>query len=327
MADLSVKYMGLALRNPIIVGSSGLTNSVDNIIELEKAGAGAVVLKSLFEEHVRYYLCQENNSGQGIGYPEALEYISRFANQHPLEEYLKLIAEAKRSVKIPVIASINCVSASEWISFANKIEEAGADALELNIFILPSDTLQEGEENEAEYFNIIQEVIRHVNFPVAIKIGCYFSGFSRTALKLSWTGIKGMVLFNRFYSPDIDIDNLTITAGGVFSTKDEYLNTLRWVSMLSARLYCDVSATTGIHDAKTVIKHLLAGAKTVQVCTILYKQGFEHLGILLAGLDEWMMKHIFTSTDQFIGKMSMHKSENPAVFERVQFMRQFSGIE
>ncbi len=328
MANLSTSYMGFNLKNPIIVGSSGLTNSVENIIEIEKNGAAAVVLKSLFEEQINHMINKTmHNQGDTFGYPEADDYISNYTRDNDIDVYLKLIKGAKEAVDIPVIASINCISSADWISFANKMQEAGADGLELNIFILPSDPKRDAAQNEAVYFDIIEKVKKEVTIPVAIKISSYFSGMANMALKLSWTGIKGMVLFNRFFSPDIDIDNFKVTATNVFSHPEELATSLRWVAMLSSRLHCDVAASTGIHDGSAVIKQLLAGAKAVQITSVLYKKGFEEIGGMLKDLEAWMDKHNFESLDDFVGKMSIKEVENPAAFERVQFMKHFAGIE
>ncbi|RLD80803.1 MAG: diguanylate cyclase [Bacteroidetes bacterium] len=328
MANLSTSYMGFNLKNPIIVGSSGLTNSVENIIEIEKNGAAAVVLKSLFEEQINHMINKTmHNQGDTFGYPEADDYISNYTRDNDIDVYLKLIKGAKEAVDIPVIASINCISSADWISFANKMQEAGADGLELNIFILPSDPKRDAAQNEAVYFDIIEKVKKEVTIPVAIKISSYFSGMANMALKLSWTGIKGMVLFNRFFSPDIDIDNFKVTATNVFSHPEELATSLRWVAMLSSRLHCDVAASTGIHDGSAVIKQLLAGAKAVQITSVLYKKGFGEIGGMLKDLEAWMDKHNFESLDDFVGKMSIKEVENPAAFERVQFMKHFAGIE
>ena len=328
MANLSTSYMGFTLKNPIIVGSSGLTNSVENIVEIEKNGAAAVVLKSLFEEQINHLIAKTmHNQGESFSYPEADDYISNYTRDNDIDNYIKLIKGAKEAVDIPIIASINCISSADWVTFANKIEGAGADGLELNIFILPSDPKRDAAQNEAVYFDIIEKVKKEVTIPVAIKISSYFSGLANMALKLSWTGIKGMVLFNRFFSPDIDIDNFKVTATNVFSTPDELDMSLRWVAMLSSRLHCDVAASTGIHDGKAVIKQLLAGAKAVQIASVLYKKDFSVIGGMLKDLEAWMDKHGFENLDPVIGKMSIKEVENPAAFERVQFMKHFSGIE
>ncbi|MFA8299985.1 MAG: dihydroorotate dehydrogenase-like protein [Hyphomicrobiales bacterium] len=328
MVNLETTYMGLKLKNPIIAGSSGLTNSIENIIELEKKGVAAVVLKSLFEEQI---LHKTNKTFQedefSNSYPEANDYIANYTLKNDVDNYIALIRKAKESVSIPVIASINCISAGDWIYFAKLIEEAGADAIELNAFILPSDPKATADENEKVYFDIIKNVIKEVKIPVSIKLSYYFSSLANTALKLSWTGIEGMVLFNRFFSPDIDIDKMEVKASNVFSTKNELATSLRWVAMLSDRLHCDIAASTGIHDGAAIIKQLLAGAKAVQIASALYKKGFNQIEDMLTFIKEWMEKHNYTSISDFNGKMSVKEASNPAAYERVQFMKHFSGIE
>ena len=328
MANLSTNYMGLELKNPIIAGSSGLVNTPGNIKKLEAAGAGAVVLKSLFEEQILHEANKTYSSDEAINsYPEAQDYILNYSKDSVVDNYLKLIKDSKEAVSIPVIASINCVSSAEWISFASKIQEAGADGLELNVFILPSDSRHDGIDTEKVYFDIVEKVLKIIKIPVAIKISSYFSGLAKTALKLSWTGISGMVLFNRFFSPDIDIDKLEIKPSNIFSTPDELAHSLRWVAMLSSRIHCDIAASTGIHDGNAIIKQLLAGAKATQITSVLYKKGFEVIPEMLSAVEEWMHKHNYDKLSDFMGKMSIKKAENPAAYERVQFMKYFSGIE
>lgn len=328
MVNLQTTYMGLRLKNPIIIGSSGLTNSVENIKEAAANGAAAVVLKSLFEEQIlhaaQHTMMQDAYSNY---YPEADDYIRNYTRTNDVDNYLNLIRESKKAVDIPIIASINCVSSQEWTEFAKKIEEAGADALELNIFVLPSDPLKTGEQNEAVYFEILDKITKTVKIPVAAKISYYFSGLSKMALKLSWTGIKGLVLFNRFFSPDIDIDRFEVKATNVFSSPAELATSLRWVAMLSTKVHCDIAASTGIHDGKAVIKQLLAGAKAVQIASVIYKKGFREVTAMLDDVTSWMEQHNFKSLDEFIGKMSVKEADNPAAYERVQFMKHFSGIE
>ncbi len=328
MANLSTRFMGLELRNPVIAGSSGLTNSIENIMSLEENGIGAVVLKSLFEEQIQHtinrtFTQNENN----YGYPEALDYISHYTRENDVDRYLKLIREAKERTKIPIIASINCVSSAEWITFARKIQEAGADAIELNIFVLPSDPRRKSEQHEQVYFEIIQSVIRQVSIPISAKISFYFSGLTNMALQLSWTGIKGLVLFNRFYSPDIDIDKMEVNPSNVFSTPGEMTLPLRWIAMLSDKVQCDLAASTGIHDGHSVVKQLLVGAKAVEIASVLYRKGFGEVTVMLREIEEWMERHEFGSTAEFTGKLSYKEAENPAAFERVQFMKHFAGIE
>merc|ERR1711991_13221 len=320
--------MGLELKNPVIVGSSGLTNNPENVIEAEKSGAAAVVLKSLFEEQISQEVSNTMGGDEYMNaYPEAMDYISNYSKDTTVDTYLNLIKDAKASVSIPVIASINCVTSNDWISFAKKVEDAGADALELNIFILPSDPRQKGEENEQVYFDIVEKVQKVVKIPIAVKMSYYFSGLAKTALNLSWTGISGMVLFNRFFSPDIDIDTFEVKPSNIFSTPEELAISMRWVAMLSSRLHCDIAASTGIHDGKAMIKQLLAGAKAVQISSVLYKEGFGVIKEMLKYLDTYMDKHEFKSIADFNGRMSIKETENPAAYERVQFMKYFSGIE
>ncbi len=327
MTNLSIQYMGLKLKNPLIIGSSGLTNSVNNVIEFERRGVGAVVLKSLFEEQIRNEI-KTTISNNDVGYyPETEDYISNYSKIHSLEEYLELIRNCKKAVKIPIIASINCVSASEWTSFASQIELAGADALELNIYILPSDVSHSGIQNENIYFSILNEIKNHIKIPVALKISPYFSGLANMVQKLSWSGANGLVLFNRFYSPNINIDTLKISTINTFSAPEEMSNTLRWVAILSDTIKTDIVASTGIHDGDTVIKMLLAGASAVQIVSTLYKNGFEKIEEILTDLTKWMDKNSFSKIADFKGKMSYKNTQNPAAYERVQFMKHYSGIE
>lgn len=328
MVNLEASYMGLKLVSPIIVGSSGLTNSVENIVEIAKHGAGAVVLKSLFEEQIRHSASNTIIQNEfGNNYPEAEDYIRNYTRETDVANYLKLIEESKKAVDIPIIASINCISDTEWITFAKQIENAGADALELNVFVLPSDPDRESAQNEAVYFGIVKKILEAVNIPVALKISYYFSSLSKTVTKLSWTGVKGIVLFNRFFSPDIDIENLEVKTTNVFSTPSELAISLRWIAMMSTHVSCDLAASTGVHDGKAIIKQLLVGAKAVQIASVLYKKGFKEIGAMLETLENWMERKNYSRLEEFIGKMSVAETENPAAFERVQFMKHFSGIE
>ena len=327
MADLSTTYMGLKLKNPLIVGSSGMTESIGGVIKAAEAGAGAVVLKSLFEEQIH------NESGYAIEtneqmyyYAQAEDYIKTYTRGNDLRHYLDLISESKATVDVPVIASINCVSASEWTEFAAQIERAGADGLELNVFMLPSDSSRDSGQNEQVYLDVLEKVTRKISIPVAAKISYYFSGLANMAGKISATGIRGLVMFNRFFSPDIDIDTFEVKSSHVFSTPEDLALSLRWVAMLSSRIPCDIAASTGIHDGEALIKQLLAGAKAGQVASVLYRKGYSAIGSMLRELDAYMERHGFSSLDEVIGKMSFDKADNPAAYERVQFMKYFSGI-
>ncbi|KPL16373.1 MAG: diguanylate cyclase [Bacteroides sp. SM1_62] len=329
MANLTVSYLGLTLKNPIIVGSSGLTDKSASIRSLERNGAAAVVLKSLFEEEIileKEAMLSRMQSG-GFLYPETVDYYRyEDAPKETTADYLDLVRETKNQVSIPVLASINCMTAQQWTWFPKEIENAGADGLELNLFILPSDLNRSAEENEKVYFDIVQEVCSKVDIPVSLKISYYFSNLATMITRLGSTGIKGLVLFNRFYSPDIDIDNLQITSGSVLSTPGDLALSLRWIAIMAERVDCDLAASTGIHDGPAVIKQLLAGANAVQVVSAIYKHGGEKITEMLHQLETWMDKHDFASIDQFRGKMSQASTDNPAAFERVQFMKYFRGF-
>ncbi len=328
MADLSTTYLGLKLKSPLIVGSSGLTSHVKAIIEHEKNGAGAVVLKSLFEEQIKLEAEKvlHIKSAHNL-YAEAQDYIMNYTRSQNVDSYLKLIEEAKKAVKIPVIASINCVSADEWPAFARKIEEAGADALELNVFILPSDFTRDSEDNERVYFRVIDNVKKNVSLPVALKVSYYFTNLARFIQRLSFTGIQGLVLFNRFFSPDIDLKHRKIIPANVFSSPQEISIPLRWISILAKRVKCDLAASTGVHSAEAAVKLLLAGAQSVQVVSALYLKGNEFLKTLTKGLMDWMDANGYRKIEDFRGQMCQENSEDPAAYERVQFMKHFSGIE
>lgn len=327
MADITTTWMGLKLKSPVIIASSGLTNSLKNIKEYEKQGAGAVVLKSLFEEQIlneaHHTIAQDETANQ---YPEALDYILNYSRTNALNDYLKLISDCKKETGLPIIASINCSSASEWTAFAADIEKAGADALELNVFIPPFNP-RKGQQLEKIYFEILQDVSLKIKIPVALKIGSYFTSLTETAEQMVWAGAKGLVLFNKFYSPDIDINNLKIVPANVFSSSDDILMPLRWVAMLSGRIKCDIAGTTGVHTGEDLIKMLLAGAKAAEIASVVYKNGSEVIGKMLGELNAWMEKNNFATLDKVIGKLNYQNTANPSSYERVQFMKHFGGIE
>ncbi|HYW94316.1 MAG TPA: dihydroorotate dehydrogenase-like protein [Bacteroidales bacterium] len=329
MTDLSTRYMGLELRSPLIAASSGLTDNIANIKRFEESGVGAVVLKSLFEEEIRREKEAKlaKMSSSGFLYPETLEFYdyNDEADSESTMKYLDLIRGTKSKVGIPVIASINCVTADQWTYFPRELELAGADALELNVFIMPSDLLRTSEENEKIYFDIIKEVTSRVKIPVALKVSYYFSDLAIALKKFSESGIGGLVLFNRFYSPDIDIDTMEITTSSVLSSASDYTNALRWIAIMHDHVSCDLAASTGVHDGKTMIKMILAGADVVQVASAFYKNGVDHAVVMLNELKTWMDSRGFSSTDDFRSMMSNHETGNPAAFQRVQFMKYFRG--
>ena len=290
MLDLTTTYMGLQLKNPIIIGSAGLTDSKDKIKKLEACGAGAVVLKSIFEEQI--LMESKSISSEHGMHTEELDYILNYTRNHNLDEYLNLIKETKKEVSIPLIASIHCNSESEWTSFAKKIQDSGADALELNMFILPGDHKRKGDEIEEVYYNIIKKVRDEVTIPISLKLSHYFSSLANTLFNFSIRKVDGIVLFNRFYQPDIDLDKMELVSADVFSTPEENALPLRWVGLLSGQVKCDLAATTGIHDGKTVIKNSLAGAKAVQIATSIYKNGPAYIETMLAEMRTWMKEQL-----------------------------------
>jgi dihydroorotate dehydrogenase (fumarate) len=327
--DLTTSYLGLELKNPIIAGSSGLTSTLNGIVSLEEQGAGAVVLKSIFEEEILLDVDARLTEAEGnpviySGLSETLDYIDLHIREENLKKYLQLIQDAKKAVSIPVIASINCISHEDWIHFTRRMEEAGADALELNVFLNPADF--KNKEFEKAYFRIIEKVLATVRIPVAIKISKYFTRLGLSVKALSETGIAGLVMFNRFYTPDIDIEKIELTTPRMFSTRDELYETLRWIAILSARVPCNIAASTGIHTGEDVIKVLLAGATAIQVVSTLYKNGPEQIKRMLKKLEVWMQEKGFDSLDQFRGKISRMYGADPAAFERMQFMKHFSEI-
>ncbi|NJO89575.1 MAG: dihydroorotate dehydrogenase-like protein [Chloroflexia bacterium] len=325
MADLKTTYLGLELKNPVIVSSSGLTNSIDKIKKLEKNGAGAIVIKSIFEEQINHEtssLLKHNN------YPEAGDYILNYAKSNTIETYLELVKDAKEQVKIPIIVSVNCVSADDWISFTKTLEEAGADAVELNIHIIVADQELKSADVEQRYYDILKEVRKNTKIPIAVKIGNHFSNLSNFVSRLYAHGANGVVLFNRFYEPDIDIEAMQFTNSEVFSNPSDIRHSLRWVGMLSDLVETvDISASTGVHDSKAAIKMLLAGARTVQVCSTLYKNGVEELNKIVSGISEWMDKKGYENVADIRGLMSYKEIPNPSVYERAQFMKYFSSVE
>lgn len=319
--------MGLQLKNPIIVGSSGLTNSVEKIRDLERHGAGAIVLKSLFEEQLAMEQEKANDQNE-YDYPEAMDYMKAYAQEYTYADFIQLIRRTKVAVDIPVIASVNCVSMGKWTDFAKKIEEAGADALELNISLLPSDMYKTSAQNEKTYFDIIEAVRKQINIPIALKMSHYSAGLAHLISQLSFTKmVDAFVLFNRYYAPDINIDDLSITSSGVLSRPENISDSLRWVALLSGKIKTPIAASTGVHSGEDVVKQILAGAMAVQVVSALYKNGIVYLEEILKGLEAWMKEKGHESLDDFRGQLNYVKSHQPEAFERIQFMKYFGGFE
>ena len=324
MPDLSVKYLGLNLKSPIIAGSCSLTHTIDHLKAIEKAGAGAIVLKSVFEEEIYLEYAHEfDKLGPMDNNLEFLDYYDLEIKKENLKHYLQLIADAKAQLSIPVIASINCVTSQEWGFFARKIEAAGADAIELNMFLTPANLSQSSLDNESIYFDIITRVTQKLSIPVSVKISPYFSNLGGMIRDISFSGVKGIVLFNRFYSPDIDITKEIIHGSNVLSHEYDYLLPLRWVAVMANRVNCDLASSTGVHGWETAVKMILAGSQAVQVVSALYDKGFGFITEINQQMSDWMMEHNYTKIDNFRGKLSQDNSINPSEFERVQFMKNF----
>ncbi len=329
MADLSTTYMGLKLKTPLIAASSGLTDNIPNLEKFQEFGAGAVVLKSLFEEEIilEKQAKLAKMSSSSFIYPETVEFYDYHddADHESTHKYLEMVRNAKTKLDIPVIPSINCVTADQWTYFPKELENAGADALELNIFIMPSDLKRSKAENEKLYFDIIEEVTSQVKIPVSLKISFYFSDLAIMIKKLSETKIKGLVLFNRFYSPDIDTDTMEITSASVLSSPAEISTPLRWTAIMQKYVSCDIAASTGIQTGRDIAKMILAGASAVQVASAFYRNGIDYARDMLQELEKWMDEKDFHSIEDFKARMSQHETDNPAAFQRVQFMKYFRG--
>ena len=325
MINLSTIYLGLKLDNPLIVSSSGLTNSVEKIKKLEELGAGAVILKSLFEEQIKA------EAGQMISdnsYPEAQDYLLQYTKNNTVEDYLQLIENAKKTVRIPVIASINCITASDWVGFSREIEKAGADALELNVYFLPTKKEISSEKFEELYYEVITRVRKKTGMPVSIKIGMQFTNLVKLIHNLYIRGANGVVLFNRFFAPDIDIEKMKFTVANVFSSPSDMRDSLRWVGIISDQVEkIDIAASTGIHDGKAAIKQILAGAKAVQVCSVLYKHGVEKIPVIKKDIETWMGLHHYKTIDEFRGKLNLRRIPDPTIYERTQFMKHYSSYQ
>ncbi len=327
MTDLSVTYMGLKLKNPLIVSSSSLTNTVERVRRCEDAGAGAVVLKSLFEEQIESETKNLEQQAWPYSHPEAFDYVRQMGLRMGQEEYLKLIRQAKESIAIPVIASLNCVSPKWWTDYAKQIAGAGADALELNIGIIASDFERSSQDIELLYTEIVESVRSRIELPLAVKIGPYFTSLPKAAESLERAGVSALVLFNRFYQIDIDIDKFELIPGNRFSTPEEIFLPLRWIAILAGRVGCDLASSTGVHDGAGLIKQLLAGANAVQACSHFYLKGLNQVGIMLEELRAWMENHEYKSINDFQGRMCREASHRPEHYERQQYIKVFVGIE
>lgn len=322
--SLTTNYLGLVLRNPIVASSSPLSHSVDSIRRLEDAGASAVVMYSLFEEqitfdsfYVDHYLRSGSNS-----YAESLSFFPEMDqyNVWP-DEYLNLIRHAKEAVDIPIIGSLNGVSAGGWINYAGLIEDAGADALEMNVYYVPTNLDLAGQEVENIYLEMLRSVKRAVTIPLAMKLSPYFSSLGNIAKRLVDEGAGGLVLFNRFYQPDLDLETLQVAPRLVLSNSNELRLPLRWVAILYGRLLADLAITTGVHTSEDVLKGLMAGAKVTMMASELLQNGVRRIKEILNEIEKWMDEREYASVAQMIGSMSQQHCAEPAAFERANYMK------
>ena len=327
MRNLETKYAGLTLRNPLIVGSSGLTSKADKNGKWEEAGAGAVVLKSLFEEQIE---AQGDLLMAGASdYPEAEDYVRAYVRANGREEYLQLIRDSKAACHvIPVIASVNCYRADTWADFAAEIERAGADALELNVFYLDTDIHSDSREVLRQYSSILKDVRRRISIPIIMKIGKGFSTIPAFVNRLQGFGANAVVLFNRYYRPDIDIERCRIVAAPPFSDPSELGDTLRWTAIVSGALPdMPIAASTGVHTWQDAIKCILAGASAVQLCSTLYKHGAKVIPEMITQIADWMERTKYESVEEFRGRLSLSNAADASMYERTQFMKYISSRE
>jgi dihydroorotate dehydrogenase (fumarate) len=325
--DLSTTYLGLKLRTPLVVSASPLSEELESIEQLEAAGASGIALYSLFEEQLRQESAElaQNLEHGTFSTPEALTYFPEPEDfRLGPEEYLKHIARAKSAVDIPIIASLNGSSAGGWTSYAKAIQQAGADALELNIYSIPSDMDLSAAEVEQNYLDILKAVRSAIHIPLAVKLSPFFTNFANMAKRLDLAGANGLVLFNRFYQPDIDLESLEVKPNILLSTPMAMRVPLRWIALLYGKLRASLAATSGIHRASDVLKMLMAGADVTMLCSALIRHGPRQISVIERDLVAWMEEHEYSSVAQLKGSMSQKNCAEPSAFERAQYMRAIS---
>ncbi|MGI6394334.1 MAG: dihydroorotate dehydrogenase-like protein [bacterium] len=328
MADIKTKYLGLELSSPVIVGSSGLTSSLENLKKIEAAGAGAVVLKSLFEEQIiEERIKSVATDSYMFQHPESMEYISQMSMNFGPDSYLSLIREAKKELSIPIIASVNCVTEEYWIEFAKKIEAAGADAMELNISHVAHDVEKSADLVTDDHLSIFRAVKEAIGIPVSIKMGQNFTNVARMVKLFENFGAEGVVLFNRFYQVDIDIEKLKLIPGQVRSSKHDITETIRWVSIISGKTKLSIAGSRGVFDGKDAVKMLLAGADAVQTVSSIYQNGIDYIAKMNFEIKEWMERKNFNSLNDFKGILNQKNIADPENWERQQYIKAIVGIE
>jgi dihydroorotate dehydrogenase (fumarate) len=322
--DLTTTYMGLKLKNPLVPSACTLSEKIDNLRKMEDAGAAAVVCFSLFEEEI-VQESRELNERLNQGTESFFEATSYFPEPEKFligtDQYLEHIRKAKQALSIPVIGSLNGCSEGGWVRYARQIQDAGADALELNIYFLSADAGRQSDQVERTYLEILKAVKQQVTIPVAVKLSPFFSAMAGMAKRLEAAGANGLVLFNRFYQPDIDLDSLEVVPNVLLSTSSDLRLPLRWIGILSGRLNVSLAATSGIHGAEDVLKLVMAGADVTMMCSALYEKGIGHIGQVLADVKSWMQEREYESIEQMKGSMSQRSSASPAAFERANYLK------
>ena len=322
MPDISTEYMGLTLKSPVIMASGPLTSHIDDLKKAEDAGAGAVVLKSIFEEQIEKDAGLDAASSEAyLAHSDSQEYFEAMAKAHYIDRYMTLLENAKKSLDIPVIASINCKSISSWLEYSQNFLSCGADALELNYFPIASNASESGEKVDKALFDFAKKARSKIDGKLAIKIGSFYSSLSNVIKRLDEIGLDGLVLFNRPFRPDVDLKSLEIKGCKALSGEDEYGMSLRWTALMSAEVKLDIAANTGVHSADTVIKMLLAGAKAVEVCSAVMKRGFSVIGEMNKGISTFMEEKGYRSTKDFIALLAEENYERGDAWERVQFLK------
>jgi dihydroorotate dehydrogenase (fumarate) len=330
MADLSTTYLGLSLKNPVVASASPISKKLDGIKKLEDAGASAVVMYSLFEEQITHdSLALDHYLSRGTEtFAEALTYfpdLDRY-NIGP-EDYLNLIAKANKAVNVPIIGSLNGVSTGGWVDYAKKIEQAGADALELNVYYISTDPTLTGAELEENYIELVKNVRSQITIPLAVKLSPFFTALPNLASRLVGAGANGLVLFNRFLQPDLDIETLEVTPNLQLSTPSELRLPLRWTAILYGRVKADLALTSGVHSAQDVLKAMMAGAQVTMLASALLHNGIDHLGVIVKDIETWLQEFEYESIRQMQGSMSQQAVAEPAAFERANYMKALQSFD
>ena len=319
---IEAEYMGLRLSSPVIVSSGPLTQNIVSLKNAEKAGAGAVVLKSIFEEQIEADVSREmEDNAEYLSHSSAEEFFASSSRDWYIDRYMKLLSEAKKELSIPVIASVSAKTMDSWIEYAERFIKCGADGIELNYYPISSDAGISGAEVDRRLISFAEKARAAIDGPLSIKIGYKYSSLANAISELDRIGIDGIVLFNRFFRPDIDIEKIEISSGSPVSQSDEYGEALRWIGLMSGEIKADLCGNTGIHDGATAVKMLLSGAKAVEVCTAVIQHGFSVIGEMNSFIGDWMSRHGYSSLSQIIGLLSQEHIEDGWKWERTQFLK------